>query len=184
MAALQNRFQHVSEESLTIENGELPTEFMFNGARFHRTKSQGPQLRLAYCATVALSPEVEQNLTLAVRTLAELPAEALIYLFPSRYCQSDSMLHFARSEFWADHLTGFELVTRLCNWIYQRWVTGVARPPPSPRRLTPSLSGRAFAATLPTWALPCVGRSAYRRASSGPTLTGLTPPDFHAVFEA
>ena len=120
MAALQNRFQHVSDESLTIENGELPTELMFNGARFHRTKSRGPQLRLAYCATVALSPEVEQHRTLSVRTLAELPAEVLIYLFPSRYCQSDSLLRFARSEFWADHLTGFELVTRLCNWIYEK----------------------------------------------------------------
>jgi transglutaminase-like putative cysteine protease len=120
VAALQNRFQHVTEESLTIENGEAPTEFLFNGARFHRTKSRGPELRLDYCATVALSPEVEKNLTLPVRTLAELPAEVLIYLFPSRYCQSDSLLRFARSEFWADHLTGFELVTRLCNWIYEK----------------------------------------------------------------
>jgi hypothetical protein len=62
----------------------------------------------------------EASLTLPVRPLAELPAEVLLYLFPSRYCQSDSLLRFARSEFRADHLTGFELVTRLCNWIYQK----------------------------------------------------------------
>jgi Bacterial transglutaminase, N-terminal domain len=59
--ALQNRFQRVTEESLTIENGEAPTEFLFNCARFHRTKSRGPQLRLDYCATVALSPQVKKT---------------------------------------------------------------------------------------------------------------------------
>jgi hypothetical protein len=84
VAALQNRFQHVTDESLHVEGGEMPTEFMFNGARFHRTKSKEPKLRLEYQATVALEPEIEKNLDLPVRTLAELPEDVLVYLFPSR----------------------------------------------------------------------------------------------------
>jgi transglutaminase-like putative cysteine protease len=184
VAALQNRFQHVTEESLTIENGEPPTEFLFNGARFHRTKSRGPELRLDYRATVALSPEVEKNLTLPVRTLAELPAEVLIYLFPSRYCQSDSLLRFAQSEFWAEQLTGFELVTRLCNWIYQKvgYRRGATTSITSAFDTVTEREGvcRDFAhlgiALCRALGVPARFVSAYAY--------GLTPPDFHAVFEA
>ena len=184
VAVQQNRFQHVTEESLSLEGGETPTEFMFNGARFHRTKSTGPKLRLEYHATVASEPELEKTTDLPVRTLAELPQEALIYIFPSRYCQSDSLLRFAQSEFLGDKLAGFQLVTRVCNWIYEKvaYQRGATSSITSAFDTVTERQGvcRDFAhlgiALCRALGIPARFVSAYAY--------GLNPPDFHAVFDA
>jgi transglutaminase-like putative cysteine protease len=184
VAALKNRFQHVTEESLTVENGKMPEEFMWNDSRFHRTTGKGPDLRVRYQATVAVTPDLEETRNLPVRTLADLPKEVLIYLFPSRYCQSDSLLRFAQSEFLTPNLTGFELVTRLCNWIYEKvaYQRGATTSITSAFDTATERQGvcRDFAhlgiALCRGLGIPARFISAYAY--------GLTPPDFHAVFEA
>jgi transglutaminase-like putative cysteine protease len=184
VAALQNHFQHVTDESLHMEGGEVPTEFTFNGGRFHRTKSKEPKLRLEYQATVALEPEIEKNLDLPVRTLAELPEDVLVYLFPSRYCQSDSLLRFAQSEFMGNQLTGFQQVTHVCNWIYEKvaYQRGATTSITSAFDTVTERQGvcRDFAhlgiALCRALGIPARFVSAYAY--------GLNPPDFHAVFEA
>ncbi|MBV9490643.1 MAG: transglutaminase family protein [Verrucomicrobia bacterium] len=184
VAALKNRFQHAKEESLNIEHGEAPEEFLWNDSRFHRTTGSGPELRLTYRATVDLTPDVQENRDLPVRTLAQLPKEVLIYLFPSRYCQSDSLLRFAQSEFLTSKLTGFELVTRVCNWIYEKvaYQRGATTSITSAFDTVTERQGvcRDFAhlgiALCRALGIPARFVSAYAY--------GLVPPDFHAVFEA
>ena len=48
--------------------------------------------------------------------VAQLPFEALPYLYPSRYCQSDRLARFAIREF-GRLPTGHERVAAICNWI-------------------------------------------------------------------
>ena len=49
---------------------------------------------------------------------AEVPAEALPYLYPSRYCPSDMLGRFAYKTF-GDMAPGVTRVTAVCNWIYE-----------------------------------------------------------------
>ena len=56
----------------------------------------------------------------AVREVAvdRLPPEVLVYLSPSRYCQSDKLSRLAFSTF-KDLQPGYSRVTAICNWIFE-----------------------------------------------------------------
>ncbi len=184
VAAAQNRFQRVIDEHLEIEGGSPPQEHLWNGGKFHRTTSHGPTLRLRYEALVDVQPELSKTRELPVRTLAELPPEVLTYLSPSRYCQSDSLFRFAQSDLFSPGLSGFGLVTHICNWIrekvaYQRGTTTAvtsAFDTVTERQGVCRDYAHLGIALTRALGIPARFVSAYAY--------GLQPPDFHAVFEA
>ena len=67
---------------------------------------------------VSIEPELLEDKGLDVAPLHELPLEALLFLYPSRFCQSDLLARFATREF-TNIESGFERLTRICNWIYE-----------------------------------------------------------------
>jgi transglutaminase-like putative cysteine protease len=110
-----------------------------------------------------------------------LPADAVRYLMPSRYCQSDEMLRFVDDEFGDSE--GGERITRLCDWIYEHfsYVPGQSDAQTTAIDTLVHRQGvcRDFAHVLITLArassIPARFVSAY-----GPRVT---PPDFHALVE-
>lgn len=110
-----------------------------------------------------------------------LPAEAVDYLMPSRYCQADQFEHLVESEFAG--LSGGVAIAAMRDWIGAHFslVPGVSNSSTSAMDSYVQRQGvcRDFAHMLITLA----------RAASIPArfvsvyAPGVTPPDFHAVTE-
>lgn len=115
--------------------------------------------------------------------IEKMPASALSYLNPSRYCQSDRLQKFADNRFGKIE-NGFEKVIAVCEWVHQHveYCGGYTTAQTSAFDTITEQVGvcRDFAhlgialcraLTIPARYLTCY---AYQ----------LQPPDFHACFEA
>ncbi|WP_176250072.1 MULTISPECIES: transglutaminase family protein [unclassified Sulfitobacter] len=124
--------------------------------------------------------------TLAIENLPatpphQLPSDAVRYLMPSRYCQSDEFQNFIAAEY--GHLSGGALIGTLRDWIFERF----QYVPGSSTGLTTALDTfvqrqgvcRDFAhviiALARAAAIPARFASVYAPY--------VTPQDFHAVAE-
>jgi transglutaminase-like putative cysteine protease len=113
--------QRVTHESLQLSQ-PLQSRVETDPATLNRylRLSAGPgPLRVSYSATVDLDHYVAQPQDIAEVPVAQLPAEVLRYLYPSRYCQSDRLHKLAMREFghWAQ---GYSRVQGIRDWVLQR----------------------------------------------------------------
>jgi transglutaminase-like putative cysteine protease len=167
----------LERESLevTLDGHELPVTELIDdhGSRLHVATGVRPgELVVAYDALVAGDAPAPPVAAL----------DAVRYLRPSRYCESDRLSGFARSEF--RDLTGEELVRSVSSWVGQRvaYVSGSSRPTDGAVATLLAREGvcRDFAhlvvAILRSCDVPARVASAYA--------PGLAPMDFHAVAEA
>lgn len=69
------------------------------GDRLLRTHAEPGPLHVHYDALVEITHHLTSPDALAERRVGELPEEALVYLRPSRYCQSDRLQQLALWEF-------------------------------------------------------------------------------------
>jgi hypothetical protein len=99
VAAVQNSLQQVVTEEFQVAGAESFEELLMGDRRFHRVVAQTGQLELGYDAVVDVNPEILQPESLNISLLRDLPTEALVFLYPSRFCQSDLLARFARREF-------------------------------------------------------------------------------------
>lgn len=114
--------------------------------------------------------------------LVDLPAGVARYLYPSRYCESDKLIRFARKEFGGMDF-GHGMVVAMCNWIYGHieYVSGATDELSSAVDCLISRAGvcRDFAhlgiAFARAMGIPARYGSAYAH--------DLAAPDFHAFFE-
>lgn len=105
-----------------------------------------------------------------------------VYLRPSRYAESDALLHIAQSMF--GHLQGAELVQAVRDWVFENvaYISGWSRPTDSALQTYLQRQGvcRDFAhlviTLLRSLSVPARLASVYA--------PGLQPMDFHAVAEA
>jgi transglutaminase-like putative cysteine protease len=183
VAAVRNSFQRVITEDLTVTGAEPPKELLDSEQRLHRVAATNARLELLYNALVSVEPELLENKGLGVAPLHELPLEALVFLYPSRFCQSDLLARFATREF-INIESGFERLTRICNWIYEyvEYLQGTTNSSTSAFDTATQRAGvcRDFAhlgiALCRALGIPARFVSGYAY--------GLNPPDFHAYFEA
>jgi transglutaminase-like putative cysteine protease len=143
-----------------------------HGSRLHTFVSGGGMLRVDYSATVEgrAEPAAVDDLDL------------ITYLRPSRYCESDSLLPTARSEF--SGLSGHALLTAVTQWVWERiaYVPGSSLPTDGAARTLMARRGvcRDYAhlviALLRSLDVPARMVAVYA--------PGLVPMDFHAVAEA
>ncbi len=92
---------HLSQDVPTLQHTDAIT-----GNRTLRLQARPGPLRVAYAATVDLQHHSADPAQLAEVPVAQLPAEALGYLYPSRYCQSDRLVKLAINAFgqlWQGH---------------------------------------------------------------------------------
>ena len=113
--------QRVLHDALTI-NQNIPSMVETDpatGNRYLRLRALPGPLKLNYAAAVELEHHRADPALLAEVPVAELPAAALSYLYPSRYCQSDRLIKLAIDEF--GHLRpGHSRVQAILQWVQQR----------------------------------------------------------------
>jgi transglutaminase-like putative cysteine protease len=179
-----NQHQTVISEQLDtkpdtdVEAYTLPE----TGTRFLRI-SGSDRLQLTYSATVELTHSWADPATIPEMPAAQIPLEAVPYLFPSRYCQSDRLINLAQKEF-GDLLPGYSKVTAICNWIYDNvaYCSGSTNQSTSAYDTATERAGvcRDFAHLAIAF---CRALGIPARFVSGYAYK-LNPPDFHAFFEA
>ena len=84
--------------------------------RLLRLRANPGPLRIDYRAEVLVDHHVASPDTIAEMPVAELPAEVLPYLYPSRYCESDKLQSLAIQHF--GHLPkGYSRVEAIRRWV-------------------------------------------------------------------
>jgi len=113
--------QNVSAESLWLSQDvsqRLHTAPV-TGNRYLYVHAGPGALKLSYAVTVDLTHHFDDPARIAEVPVRDLPPEAVGYLYPSRYCQSDRLLKLARTEF--GHLDpGYGRVLAIQDWIQRR----------------------------------------------------------------
>src|SRR5260370_33338102 len=154
------------------------------GQRYHRVTDQSCPVELVYETVVDATHEIfGDSARLQVPLFDQIPPVDLVFIYPSRFCQSDLLARLAKREFNQDE-SGFQRVTRICNWIFERieYLSGTTTPTTSAFDTVTQLAGvcRDFAhlaiAFCRSLGIPARFVSAYAY--------GLNPPDFHAYIEA
>jgi len=184
VAVTQNSFQRIITEHFEVTGAESCQETVIDGQRYHRATSKSGPVELIYEATVDTTHELLGDPSrLQVPLFEQIPNQALVFIYPSRFCQSDLLARLAKREFNQDE-PGFYRVTRICNWIFERieYLSGTTTPTTSAFDTVTQLAGvcRDFAhlaiAFCRSLGIPARFVSAYAY--------GLNPPDFHVYIEA
>ena len=184
VAIAQNSFQRLTTERFEVAGARSCREMVVGGQRYHRATAQSGSVELLYEASVEATHELLGDPgQLQVPLFEQIPADALVFLYPSRFCQSDLLARLAKREF-NQNESGFYRVTRICNWIYERieYLSGTTTPTTSAFDTVTELVGvcRDFAhlaiAFCRSLGIPARFVSAFAY--------GLNPPDFHAYVEA
>src|ERR1700737_609418 len=184
VAVAQNSFQRIITEHCEVAGAQSCQEMVIGGQRYHRVTAQSGPVELIYEAAVEATHELLGDpFRLQVPLFEQIPAEALVFIYPSRFCQSDLLARLAKREFNQDE-SGFYRVTRICNWTPERieYLSGTTTPTTSAFDTVTQLAGvcRDFAhlaiAFCRSLGIPTRFVSAYAY--------GLNPPDFHVYIEA
>lgn len=179
--------QTILEELLTIDP-YIPVEEFISASgesRFFRLKADyQAHFSVSYKATVDVKHQMVNQLSSDNTTpVDELNTDIIPFLFPSRYCQSDRLQRLAFKEF-GQIENPFARVLAICDWIFTN-VEYLSGSTGTSTSAIDTLSERA--GVCRDFAHLAI---AICRALSIPAryFTGyahnLTPPDFHACFEA
>ena len=115
----QTGCQKTVAESLTM-NQPNRAEALQLGLQHNRAQRcfvQSGSLVVYYGATVELAAEMDFANELFEQNYLQLPPEALPYLNPSRYCESDLLGNFAFREF-GQTPHGLVRVRSICDWVF------------------------------------------------------------------
>ena len=113
--------QRLKQESFQTDPAQAVSMFSdpLTGNRYARLRAGPGPLRVRYDAIVDIDHHITSPDSLREVLITELPAEVLIYIYPSRYCQSDQLRQTARSEF--GHLPlGYWRVRAIQDWVHRR----------------------------------------------------------------
>ena len=180
--------QRVTWEKLAIEP-ELPFEeavVSSPGNRTLRLRSEPGRLLVSYDAIVDVVHHFELPADAPEVPIADLPAEILKYVYPSRYCQSDRLIGVAMNEF-ANMPPGYERVEAIRQWVQDRtrFQVGSSHPGTSALDTYESCTGvcRDFAHLMITM---CRALNIPARFATGIDYgadPALGPTDFHCYVE-
>lgn len=183
--AMRSAQQHVIAEKLALEPAMASDvhEAEGTGNRYRRLVVQPGPLTLRYEATVETLPVTSRPESIPSVPISTLPLDVMPYLYPSRYCESDTLGTIAWKEF-GSLASGHEQVTGVCNWVYENipYTHGVSTSATSAHDTYIQRAGVcrdlahlsiSFCRAL---GIPARFVSAYGWQ--------LYPQDFHAVFEA
>lgn len=113
--------QTVQDESLLLSQPVTPLlqTDPATGTRTLRLRAMPGPLVLTYSATVDVSHHMVDPAGLQEVPVHRLPMQAISYIYPSRYCQSDRLLKLAHSEF-GQRLQGHSRVKFIQDWVQNR----------------------------------------------------------------
>lgn len=113
--------QRVFDESLQI-NQELSSHELIQGTegcRFLRLQAHAGPLKVVYQGTVDIDHFRENPATLREMAVRDLSLDSLLYVYPSRYCQSDRLRALANYEF-GSLTPGYFRVLAIQEWVNRR----------------------------------------------------------------
>ncbi|MDI1348718.1 transglutaminase family protein [Aquabacterium sp.] len=112
------RCQIVQSEELTLSQQVLPQIYTDPAThnRYLRLSAQAGPLTVGYHAVVQLHHHLARPQDVYEVPVARLPAEALCYIYPSRYCQSDLLARLVMAEF-ALLPQGYSRVLAIQDWV-------------------------------------------------------------------
>lgn len=119
--AAQTPQQTVVAENLFINRGGEPLVHadLGHGSRYIRLRHEPGITAIQYDATVDIDHFLAPAHELHEMPIADLPAAALPFIYPSRYCQSDKLRNFAAREF--GHLQeGYGRIHAIQEWVRER----------------------------------------------------------------
>lgn len=122
VAVMANAHQRIAEESIDLQPAsgqqlslnELQTDA--EGNRRHRLVAPPGQFTLHYRARIELDQDEADPSSLDEKAYADLPADVLPFLNPSRYCESDRLAAFAWNEF-GSLPPGHGRVQAIVDWV-------------------------------------------------------------------
>lgn len=119
--AAQTPCQKVVEEDFSISQPVTIAPFTDAalGNRYVRVRADPGELTLSYAATVDIAHHIAAPDGIREAPIAELPAETLAYIYPSRYCQSDRLSQLAQAEF-GTLQPGYWRVRGIADWVHRR----------------------------------------------------------------
>jgi transglutaminase-like putative cysteine protease len=175
--------QTLVSEQLTLNPATrlIETVDPTDGSRTLRGETSS-ELRIDYAAVVDIAPRIAIPANAAQSRWSDLPADALRYLLPSRYCPSDKFGRFVAREFPAP-LAGGARVAAILDWIHANidYQFGVSTHETTAEETFVDRAGvcRDFAHLAITL---CRAANIPARAVAV-YAEGLVPQDFHAVIE-
>jgi transglutaminase-like putative cysteine protease len=182
----KNQYQRIIDETLLFDP-PLPHERYTDPLlenRFVRLRAEPGQLRLTYRATVDLHYVLDDPALIQESPIAQLPMEAIPFIFPSRYCQSDILMRMAHREF-GNLPPGYSRVESICSWIRRniQYQIGSSNPNTSAADVVVQRAGvcRDFAHLAIAF---CRALNIPARFVASYSDFPDPPPDFHALFEA
>lgn len=89
------------------------------GNRYLRLSARPGPLQVTYSATVDLLHHKAWPADVHETRVADLPTPVLVYIYPSRYCQSDRLTRLAMQEF-GQRWQGHGRVQGIRDWVHQR----------------------------------------------------------------
>lgn len=183
--ALRTPSQTILEESLAIDPYFKAEELVSTDGESRLVRLDIPEsvnLKITYNALVDNAFKHVEREKLTEVPIAQLPAEVLPFLNPSRYCQSDKLYRFACSKF-EDIEPAFDKVLAITNWIHDNveYLSGSTNSQTSAYDTVAELAGvcRDFAHL---GIALCRALSIPARYFTGYSYM-LKPADFHACFE-
>jgi len=180
--------QSVSAEELWLSQPirpDIQTD-PISGNRYLRLQALPGDLQLSYRATVELRHHRAEPAQLQEIPIQRLPLEALGYVYPSRYCESDKLLRLAMKQF--GHLApGYPRVQAIMDWVQQQvtFTSNTSNPRTSAVETLVEQVGvcRDFAHLMIAL---CRAVNIPARFTTGTDYgadPALGPPDFHAYVE-
>lgn len=109
--------QQVIDEQFTFSPNTSFSEYQdIYGNLCQRLLSPIGNFRIASSALIETSDIIDVNYTAQSLPIEKLPDFTLIYLLPSRYCESDRFLQMA-NEITQSFQVGYEKVNAICSWV-------------------------------------------------------------------
>lgn len=119
--AAQTQYQSLVMENLQVSQPVDVSLFTdpAHGNRYARLRAMPGPLTVRYDAIIDMTHHIAAPDSVGEVPIAELPPEALAYIYPSRYCQSDRLHQLATSEF-GGLPRGYWRVRAIQDWVQRR----------------------------------------------------------------
>lgn len=119
--AAQTQCQSLVVENLQVSQPVAVALFTdpTHGNRYARLRAEPGNMTVRYDATVDIEHHIVPPDSVMEVPIAQLPAGALAYIYPSRYCQSDRLQTLARAEF-GGRQPGYWRVRAIADWVHGR----------------------------------------------------------------
>jgi transglutaminase-like putative cysteine protease len=185
LSAAETAHQHVYEQHFAIapEIAHEHVRFDPSGHDLVRVSVEQGLTTISYKALVDVRPHIPDDVPRHEVPFIDLPGEVLVFLNPSRYCQSDVLERFAQQMF-GSLAPGFDRVTGICNWIWDHLSYVPGSTDASSSAVDVLVGGAGVCRDYAHLGISfCRALGIPARYVSGYAVD-LEPPDFHGFFEA